>query len=99
MLPGLTLTRSHTVILLDRPWTPGDTAQAEDRVRRIGQVTLLYIIALYNNHLMYSLCVEYTSFYPTPKKEKSQINKINCLSTFVTILVIKGSRKHLDRGF
>ncbi len=24
---GLTLTRSHTVILLDRPWTPGDVMQ------------------------------------------------------------------------
>jgi superfamily II DNA helicase RecQ len=34
---GLTLTASRTVILLDRPWTPGDAAQAEDRVRRIGQ--------------------------------------------------------------
>ena len=34
---GLTLTRSHRVILLDRPWTPGDVLQAEDRVRRIGQ--------------------------------------------------------------
>mmetsp|Transcript_12881 Transcript_12881/g.21026 ORF Transcript_12881/g.21026 Transcript_12881/m.21026 type:complete len:347 (-) Transcript_12881:3-1043(-) len=34
---GLTLTRSHNIILLDRPWTPGDARQAEDRVRRIGQ--------------------------------------------------------------
>ena len=34
---GLTLTAARTVILLDRPWTPGDVAQAEDRVRRIGQ--------------------------------------------------------------
>jgi len=34
---GLTLTAAHTIILLDRPWTPGDAAQAEDRVRRIGQ--------------------------------------------------------------
>ena len=34
---GLTLTRSRLVILLDRPWTPGDVMQAEDRVRRIGQ--------------------------------------------------------------
>ena len=25
------------VILLDRPWTPGDVMQAEDRIRRIGQ--------------------------------------------------------------
>ena len=43
-LLGLTLTRSHTVILLDRPWTPGDAAQAEDRVRRIGQVRTYVII-------------------------------------------------------
>jgi len=34
---GLTLTAACTVILLDRPWTPGDAHQAEDRVRRIGQ--------------------------------------------------------------
>ena len=34
---GLTLTAAHTIILLDRPWTPGETFQAEDRVRRIGQ--------------------------------------------------------------
>jgi hypothetical protein len=33
----LTLTASCSVILLDRPWTPGDTRQAEDRIRRIGQ--------------------------------------------------------------
>jgi SNF2 family DNA or RNA helicase len=26
-----------TTVLVDRPWTPGDVAQAEDRVRRIGQ--------------------------------------------------------------
>lgn len=34
---GLTLTAAHTIILLDRPWTPGETRQAEDRIRRIGQ--------------------------------------------------------------
>lgn len=34
---GLTLTAASTIILLDRPWTPGETRQAEDRVRRIGQ--------------------------------------------------------------
>lgn len=33
----MTLTAACTVILLDRPWTPGETRQAEDRVRRIGQ--------------------------------------------------------------
>lgn len=36
---GLTLTRSHRVVLMDRPWTPGDVMQAEDRVRRIGQLS------------------------------------------------------------
>ncbi|VEU38183.1 unnamed protein product [Pseudo-nitzschia multistriata] len=35
---GLTLTAASTIILLDRPWTPGETRQAEDRIRRIGQV-------------------------------------------------------------
>lgn len=34
---GLTLTAAHSIILVDRPWTPGDAHQAEDRVRRIGQ--------------------------------------------------------------
>ena len=34
---GLTLTAACTVILVDRPWTPGDVNQSEDRVRRIGQ--------------------------------------------------------------
>lgn len=35
---GHTLTAGTTVILLDRPWTPGDAEQAEDRIHRIGQV-------------------------------------------------------------
>lgn len=35
---GLTLIAASTIILLDRPWTPGETRQAEDRIRRIGQV-------------------------------------------------------------
>jgi SNF2 family DNA or RNA helicase len=34
---GITLTRAQTVILVDRPWTPGDCYQAEDRIHRIGQ--------------------------------------------------------------
>lgn len=33
----MTLTVACSIILLDRPWTPGDTRQAEDRIRRIGQ--------------------------------------------------------------
>lgn len=34
---GLTLTSASDVILVDRPWTPGDAEQAEDRSYRIGQ--------------------------------------------------------------
>lgn len=34
---GLTLTAAATIILVDRPWTPGEARQAEDRIRRIGQ--------------------------------------------------------------
>ncbi|GAX13870.1 hypothetical protein FisN_5Lh235 [Fistulifera solaris] len=35
---GLTLTAACTIVLVDRPWTPGEANQAEDRVRRIGQM-------------------------------------------------------------
>jgi SNF2 family DNA or RNA helicase len=33
---GFTLHRARHVVLLDRPWTPGDAEQAEDRCHRIG---------------------------------------------------------------
>ncbi len=33
---GFTLHRARHVILLERPWTPGDVDQAEDRCHRIG---------------------------------------------------------------
>ena len=39
---GLTLTAAHTIILVDRPWTPGEARQAEDRVRRIGQTKAVH---------------------------------------------------------
>jgi len=34
---GITLTKANVVILVDRPWTPGDAEQAEDRCHRVGQ--------------------------------------------------------------
>ncbi len=38
---GITLTAGQTIILLDRPWTPGDAVQIEDRVHRIGQAGMV----------------------------------------------------------
>lgn len=39
---GLTLTAASNVILVDRPWTPGDTEQAEDRCHRLGQKSAVF---------------------------------------------------------
>ena len=33
---GFSLHRARHVVLMERPWTPGDTEQAEDRCHRIG---------------------------------------------------------------
>lgn len=43
---GLTLTRSSIVVLIDRPWSPGDAEQAEDRCHRIGTTANVYAIWL-----------------------------------------------------
>ena len=38
---GFSLHRARHVLLLERPWTPGDAEQAEDRCHRIGMAGLL----------------------------------------------------------
>ncbi|MEB3307817.1 MAG: DEAD/DEAH box helicase [Cyanobacteriota bacterium] len=38
---GFTLHRARQVLLIERPWTPGDAEQAEDRCHRIGMAAAL----------------------------------------------------------
>jgi len=38
---GFTLHRARHVVLVERPWTPGDAEQAEDRCHRIGMGAML----------------------------------------------------------
>jgi hypothetical protein len=48
---GVTLTAADTVILVDRPWTPGDAEQAEDRLHRIGQTSNVTAIWLQHGEI------------------------------------------------
>ncbi|MEB3322936.1 MAG: DEAD/DEAH box helicase [Synechococcaceae cyanobacterium] len=40
---GFTLHRARHVVLIERPWTPGDAEQAEDRCHRIGMGSMLTV--------------------------------------------------------
>lgn len=44
---GTTLTKAHTAIFIEYPWSPSLMAQAEDRIHRIGQTKPCDIIYLY----------------------------------------------------
>ena len=43
---GYTLTKAHTIIFLDEPWTKAVKDQAEDRAYRIGTTSSVNIITL-----------------------------------------------------
>lgn len=52
---GLTLTAASNVILIDRPWTPGDAEQAEDRAYRLGQNNAVFVSWLQLGHIDLSI--------------------------------------------
>lgn len=43
---GLTLTAGSVMVLVDKPWTPAEVSQAEDRIHRIGTTRPVKIISL-----------------------------------------------------
>ena len=44
---GITLTKAHTAIFIEYPWSPAIMCQAEDRIHRIGQTEPCDIVYLY----------------------------------------------------
>ena len=49
---GLTLTRAHQIVFVDRAWTPALNQQAEDRVCRIGQTRGVIVTRLVADHIV-----------------------------------------------
>ena len=47
---GVTLTRAAHAVFVDRPWTPAEEDQAEDRICRIGQERPVMITRLIADH-------------------------------------------------
>ena len=61
---GVQLQCASYVILVDRPWTPGDTFQGEDRLNRIGQknpVTSYWLVHGIDKHVDNVLCEKQTN--------------------------------------
>src|SRR5712691_10334678 len=52
---GLNLYRASNVILVDRPWTPGDAIQAEDRAHRMGQKNAVFAYWLQAHDIDYQI--------------------------------------------
>jgi hypothetical protein len=48
---GITLTSASNMIMVDRPWTPGDAEQAEDRCHRLGQQNAVFATWLQLGHV------------------------------------------------
>lgn len=48
---GITLTAASNVILVDRPWTPADALQSEDRCWRLGQQNAVFATWLQLGHI------------------------------------------------
>jgi SNF2 family DNA or RNA helicase len=47
---GLTMTKAHDCLFIDREWTNAENIQAEDRMCRIGQKEVVQVTNLVANH-------------------------------------------------
>ena len=100
---GLTLTAASTIILLDRPWTPGETRQAEDRIRRIGQLKKCtsYWMRSFDLDKQIDGMLESKTQTTNAVLDKNKKQKISCGSSKISInqlvqkFVISEARKKL----